>query len=89
MSSDEPEPALASSDASSFETDATERVPRPVVETPDGAPVGAFIELTPPGQVARAALERAKAGAKSRGIYPGQAAKRRSPLDPPRGAPGR
>jgi predicted nucleic acid-binding Zn ribbon protein len=71
------------------EADPTERVPRPVVEPPDGAPVGAFIELTPPSSVARAALERAKAGAKSRGIYPGQAARRRSPLDPPRGSPGR
>ncbi|CAN5402015.1 hypothetical protein BH11ACT1_BH11ACT1_05900 [soil metagenome] len=69
--------------------DTAERGSRPVAEPLDGAPVGAFIELTPPGNVARAALERAKAGAKSRGIYPGQAAKRRSPLDPPRGSPGR
>ncbi|MGV8979232.1 MAG: DUF721 domain-containing protein [Cellulomonas sp.] len=66
-----------------------DRVSRPAVEPPDGAPVGSFLELTPPTSVARAALERAKAGAKSRGIYPGQAAKQRSPLDPPRGSPGR
>lgn len=55
----------------------------------DGAPVNLLVDLTPPRQVARAALERAKAGAKARGIYPGQPAKRRSPLDPPRGSPGR
>ena len=71
------------------EADPTERVPRPMAEPLDSAPVGAFIELTPPSSVARAALERAKAGAKSRGIYPGQVARRRSPLDPPRGSPGR
>lgn len=55
----------------------------------EGGPVRLFVDLTPPRQVARAALERARAGAKARGVYPGQPARSRSPLDPPRGSPGR
>ena len=55
----------------------------------DGVPVGELIELTPPAEVARAALNRARAAAVARGIRPGQEARRRTPLDPPRGSPGR
>ncbi|OIQ92039.1 hypothetical protein GALL_260310 [mine drainage metagenome] len=55
----------------------------------DGIPVGELIELTPPAEVARAALNRARAAAAARGIRPGQEARRRTPLDPPRGSPGR
>jgi len=43
----------------------------------DGSPVGELIELTPPEQVARHALERAKASARDRGINPGQPGRRR------------
>lgn len=53
----------------------------------DGVPASEIVELTPPAQVARAALERAKAAARSKGIRPGQPA-RRSPLDIPRGTSG-
>lgn len=70
-------------------SDSTDGAAPLAAESPETAPVGSFVELTPPSSVARAALERAKAGAKVRGIYPGQADRRRSPLDPPRGAPGR
>ncbi|HUX69774.1 MAG TPA: DciA family protein [Cellulomonadaceae bacterium] len=55
----------------------------------DGVPVGELIELTPPAEVARAALNRARAAAAARGIRPGQEPRRRTPLDPPRGSPGR
>lgn len=54
-----------------------------------GLPVGERIELTPPAEVARAALNRAKAAAVGRGIRPGQEPRRRSPLEPLRGAPGK
>ena len=52
-------------------------------------PVGERVELTPPGEVARAALNRAKAAAAARGLRPGQEPRRRTPLDPPRGSPGK
>jgi predicted nucleic acid-binding Zn ribbon protein len=69
----------------------------PAVETaagtpatpPDGAPVGDRVALTPPAEMARAALNRAKAGAAARGIRPGQQPRRRSPIEPLRGAPGK
>jgi predicted nucleic acid-binding Zn ribbon protein len=51
-------------------------------------PVGERVELTPPAEVARAALNRAKAAAAARGIRPGQEPRRRMPLEPPRGSPG-
>lgn len=54
----------------------------------DLRPVGERVELTPPGEVARAALNRAKAAAAARGLRPGQEPRRRTPLDPPRGSPG-
>lgn len=53
----------------------------------DGVPAGEVVDLTPPAQVARAALARAKEAARARGIRPGQPA-RRAPLDIPRGTPG-
>jgi predicted nucleic acid-binding Zn ribbon protein len=54
----------------------------------DVRPVGERVELTPPAEVARAALNRAKAAALARGFRPGQEPRRRTPLDPPRGSPG-
>lgn len=67
-------------------------VPEPSIKNlaPDeGAPVGDRVELTPPAEVARAALNRAKAAAAARGIRPGQQPRRRSPIEPLRGAPGK
>jgi predicted nucleic acid-binding Zn ribbon protein len=61
----------------------------PAVSVDDGLPVGELVDLTPPAEVARAALNRARAAAQARGIRPGQEARRRTPLDPPRGSPGR
>jgi predicted nucleic acid-binding Zn ribbon protein len=58
-------------------------------EPDEGRPVGDRVELTPPAEIARAALNRAKAAAAGRGIRPGQAPRRRSPLEPLRGSPGR
>jgi predicted nucleic acid-binding Zn ribbon protein len=52
-------------------------------------PVGERVDLTPPAEVARAALNRAKAAAAARGIRPGQEPRRRTPLEPPRGSPGK
>ena len=73
-----------------------QNVPSAVKEPPaknqapdEGAPVGDRVELTPPAEVARAALNRAKAAAAARGIRPGQPPRRRSPIEPLRGAPGK
>ncbi|WP_402463803.1 DUF721 domain-containing protein [Isoptericola aurantiacus] len=55
------------------------RDPRPVVER---------TELTPAAEVAREALNRAKAAARARGLRPGSPA-RRSPLAEPRRDPGK
>jgi predicted nucleic acid-binding Zn ribbon protein len=55
----------------------------------DPRPVGERVELTPPAEVARAALNRAKAAAAARGIRPGQEPRRRTPLEPPRGSAGK
>lgn len=52
-------------------------IPRPPV-VPDGVPVGELVDLTPPEQVARAALARAKAAARARGLYPGAAPRGRA-----------
>jgi len=43
----------------------------------EGVPVGELAELTPPAQVARRALERAKETARERGVTPGQPGRRR------------
>jgi len=40
-------------------------------EVPDGVPVSELVTLTPPEQVVRAALARAKAAARARGLRPG------------------
>jgi len=64
--------------------------PRSGVPDPtEGLPVGERVELTPPAEVARAALDRAKVAAAGRGIRPGQQPRRRSPLEPLRGSPGK
>lgn len=47
-------------------------LPPPTV-VPDGVPVSELVPLTPPEQVARTALARAKAAARARGLRPGQA----------------
>lgn len=54
----------------------------------DGRPVGEIIELTPPGDVAREALNRARAAARAKGLYPG-AQRRRILAEPPRSGPGK
>jgi predicted nucleic acid-binding Zn ribbon protein len=61
----------------------------PAPPADDPRPVGERVELTPPAEVARAALNRAKAAAAARGIRPGQEPRRRTPLEPPRGSPGK
>ena len=75
----------------SSEDDAVRPVARRLApaEVEANVPVGERIELTPPSEVARAALNRAKAAAAGRGIRPGQEARRRSPLEPLRGTPGK
>ncbi len=55
----------------------------PSVTRPSGTPVGEVVDLTPPAQVARAALNRAKAAARARGLRPGQPARRPSSGSPP------
>ncbi|MFF2622489.1 DUF721 domain-containing protein [Oerskovia jenensis] len=47
-----------------------------------GLPVGEVVDLTPPAQVAREALNRARAAARAKGIRPGQPS-RRVLADPP------
>lgn len=42
-----------------------------------GLPVNEQVELTPPGEVARAALNRAKAAARAKGLRPGTPGRRR------------
>lgn len=48
-----------------------------------GVPVGDVVELTPPAEVARQALNRAKAAARAKGLRPGQEPRRRILADPP------
>jgi predicted nucleic acid-binding Zn ribbon protein len=52
-------------------------------EDRDTSPVGDRVDLTPAAEVAREALNRAKAAARARGLRPGSPA-RRSPLAEPR-----
>ncbi|MGN8244351.1 DUF721 domain-containing protein [Cellulomonas soli] len=63
-------------------------LPAPPVPVPDGVPVSALVDLTPPEQVARAALNRAKAAARARGLRPGEAPRRRSALEVQTGTSG-
>src|SRR5690606_14794617 len=48
-----------------------------------GVPVGHVVDLTPPAEVARQALNRAKAAARAKGLRPGQEPRRRILADPP------
>ncbi|MGO1202926.1 MAG: DUF721 domain-containing protein, partial [Cellulosimicrobium funkei] len=61
--------------------------PGPADELPErratGLPVGHVVELTPPAEVARQALNRAKAAARAKGLRPGQEPRRRILADPP------
>jgi predicted nucleic acid-binding Zn ribbon protein len=50
--------------------DADTLLPAPTA-VPDGVPVSELVALTPPEQVVRAALARAKAAARARGLRPG------------------
>lgn len=59
------------------ESDTGDDAPRPA-----GIPVGEVVDLTPPKEVARAALNRAKAAARAKGLHPGKAP-RRILADPP------
>jgi predicted nucleic acid-binding Zn ribbon protein len=63
--------------------------PRENADRPDApsVPVGELVELTPPAQVAKAALNRARAAARAKGIRPGQQP-RRMLVDPPRSGAG-
>ena len=54
----------------------------------DGTPVSELIELKPPGDVAREALNRARAAAKAKGLYPGKQ-RRRILAEQPRSGPGK
>src|SRR5690606_26824360 len=51
---------------------------------PTGLPVGHVVDLTPPAEVARQALNRAKAAARAKGLRPGQAPRGRTLAGPPR-----
>lgn len=53
-----------------------------------GVPVGELVSLTPPGDVARQALNRARAAARAKGLYPG-AQSRRILAEPRRSGPGK
>lgn len=55
---------------------------------PDDRPVSEIIELKAPGDVAREALNRARAAAKAKGLYPG-AQRRRILAEPRRSGPGK
>ena len=80
----------APTDRPAKDVPSAEKEPSAKNPAPDeGAPVGDRVELTPPAEVARAALNRAKAAAAARGIRPGQPPRRRSPIEPLRGAPGK
>jgi predicted nucleic acid-binding Zn ribbon protein len=54
----------------------------------DDRPISEIVDLTPPGDVAREALNRARAAAKAKGLFPG-AQRRRILSEPPRSGPGR
>jgi len=62
--------------------DGTTREGDEEVARPAGLPVGEVVDLTPPAQVAREALNRARAAARAKGIRPGQPS-RRVLADPP------
>ncbi|MFC8190787.1 DciA family protein [Cellulomonas sp. NPDC057328] len=75
-----PSPAHASpgrtpSDDAAEPEDADATLLPPPTVVPDGVPVSELVQLTPPEQVARTALARAKAAARARGLRPGQPAR--------------
>lgn len=80
MSSEPPRPVPSEDDPS----DSAEDAPR----VTEGVPVGELINLTPPGDVARQALNRARAAARAKGLYPG-AQSRRILAEPRRSGPGK
>lgn len=55
---------------------------------PDDRPISEIIELKAPGDVAREALNRARAAAKAKGLYPGTQ-RRRILAEPPRSGPAK
>lgn len=73
---DEPGRRAPSSRADAGDVDAPE--PRST-----GVPVGHVVDLTPPAEVARQALNRAKAAARAKGLRPGQEPRRRILADTP------
>ena len=68
--------------------DATEDDPTDQPD-PTSRPVAESLGLTPASEVARAALNRAKAAAQARGLRPGQAGRSRKPPQDHRSGPGR
>lgn len=71
-------------DVAAGDSSATEESPR----STEGIPVGELVSLTPPGDVARQALNRARAAARAKGLYPG-AQSRRILAEPRRSGPGK
>ncbi|PFG34741.1 DUF721 domain-containing protein [Sanguibacter antarcticus] len=65
-----------------------ERTPDDLPRATEGVPVSELISLTPPGDVARQALNRARAAARAKGLYPG-AQSRRILAEPRRSGPGK
>lgn len=63
-------------------------LPAPARLADDGTPLHLVAGLTPPDRVAAAALGRAKAAARARGLRPGDAPRRRPSFDAPTGAAG-
>lgn len=76
-------PSPESTDAHRTDVDETDG---PVL--PDDRPISEIIELKAPGDVAREALNRARAAAKAKGLYPG-AQRRRILAEPRRSGPGK
>lgn len=63
-------------------------LPAPARVADDGAPLHVVAGLTSPDRVAAAALGRARAAARARGLRPGDAPRRRPSFDAPAGAAG-
>lgn len=61
----------------------------PAPADPTSRPVAESLGLTPASEVARAALNRAKAAAQARGLRPGQPGRSRKPPQDHRSGPGR
>ncbi|MFS0705934.1 hypothetical protein AB6N23_15595, partial [Cellulomonas sp. 179-A 9B4 NHS] len=63
-------PGRTPADAAPEPEDADATLLPPPTVVPDGVPVSELVTLTPPEQVARTALARAKAAARARGLRP-------------------